>query len=595
MKKDEEKRKVGRPKLADSDVKKNAMKSVTVALVAAFALALGGLLTLTNFSFSRLTGAVATDNYCEDLKVSASSNSVTVKWNCSKHKVSQLSLYEDNGGEVTSGKALQTKKYGWLFTLKKGTYTFKNLENAANYAVKTTYTDNNTELSSVSTAPALRVNVEASSTNATVDWNAGDNITKGTITVYKSNALKLRGTKVNSYAIYDESGIDQGVQEVMGLVPGKYYLAYVTINNVTTKAHFKTVNENVINVENISDNNATITWSTDEAKALSVSLYYSVAKVPVGLPVVLKSAKDLDGQLELENLKRATNYYAVVRYENGEVAKKMFKTTAQYTVAVSTKVLTDTSVSISWKTDALEAEEVRIYNVVDFKALGKPVAAKEVSGTEGTADFEELGNGKTYYAYIKFNNGLIKKRLFKLTGSYTLVFNANGGTGEMDDQVVKYNKLTKISKNEMTRGGYNFVGWYAKRTDGKIFGYKVVTIKEKSTKVYYWSKNPEHYATLKDQKALLAFGKKGDFVTLYAIWEQGGQLVPSADTPVTEIATDDSVSSSIDSEPVTDFEDDFDDVYDDEYYADDVSSFEEEYIDFDDELDFDDEGYYYED
>ena len=43
--------------------------------------------------------------------------------------------------------------------------------------------------------------------------------------------------------------------------------------------------------------------------------------------------------------------------------------------------------------------------------------------------------------------------------SYTVIFNANGGTGEMDNQSFNYDEEKALSANEFTRKGHTFVNW----------------------------------------------------------------------------------------------------------------------------------------
>lgn len=43
-----------------------------------------------------------------------------------------------------------------------------------------------------------------------------------------------------------------------------------------------------------------------------------------------------------------------------------------------------------------------------------------------------------------------------------VTFNANGGSGEMDDLTVEQNVTTKLSSNTFTRVGYTFDGWNTK-------------------------------------------------------------------------------------------------------------------------------------
>ncbi len=51
-----------------------------------------------------------------------------------------------------------------------------------------------------------------------------------------------------------------------------------------------------------------------------------------------------------------------------------------------------------------------------------------------------------------------------LAQTYTIKYNANGGTGTMEDTLVPYGYSTNIRKNTFTRAGYKFVGWTAYRT-----------------------------------------------------------------------------------------------------------------------------------
>ena len=44
-------------------------------------------------------------------------------------------------------------------------------------------------------------------------------------------------------------------------------------------------------------------------------------------------------------------------------------------------------------------------------------------------------------------------------GSYTIKYNPNGGTGSMNDQVVKYGDRINLLSNNYTRAGYQFLGW----------------------------------------------------------------------------------------------------------------------------------------
>ena len=53
---------------------------------------------------------------------------------------------------------------------------------------------------------------------------------------------------------------------------------------------------------------------------------------------------------------------------------------------------------------------------------------------------------------------------------YTIIYNANGGTGTMNSQTVKYDSTATIKSNAFSRTGYTFAGWTTK-SDGTNDGY----------------------------------------------------------------------------------------------------------------------------
>lgn len=79
-------------------------------------------------------------------------------------------------------------------------------------------------------------------------------------------------------------------------------------------------------------------------------------------------------------------------------------------------------------------------------------------------------------------------------GEYKVRFLANGGTGEMEDQVFSCGKSQKLAKNTYTRPGYAFAGWNTK-DDGKGKSYG------------------------QQQEASFAGQKDGSVFELYAIWK----------------------------------------------------------------------------
>ena len=80
------------------------------------------------------------------------------------------------------------------------------------------------------------------------------------------------------------------------------------------------------------------------------------------------------------------------------------------------------------------------------------------SGEEYNLEKEDTKEGKiTLIAKAKAN-------------TYTIEYNANGGSGTMASQTVKYDADTTIAENTYTKTGYQFVGWTTK-SDGSDDGY----------------------------------------------------------------------------------------------------------------------------
>ena len=79
--------------------------------------------------------------------------------------------------------------------------------------------------------------------------------------------------------------------------------------------------------------------------------------------------------------------------------------------------------------------------------------------------------------------------------SYTVSFNANGGTGTMNDQSIPVGTTTNLTSNSFTRSGYEFTGWNTK-DDGTGTSYT-------------------------DGQSVTDIASPGRTITLYAQWKQG--------------------------------------------------------------------------
>ena len=98
---------------------------------------------------------------------------------------------------------------------------------------------------------------------------------------------------------------------------------------------------------------------------------------------------------------------------------------------------------------------------------------------EKTFNFDTTMPKKDFTLYAKWK-----------ANEYTVVFKANGGKGEMDNQKFTYDKEAKLNKNKFTREHYTFAGW-SDTEKGKVL--------------------------YKDEQEVKNVGEKGD-KNLYAIW-----------------------------------------------------------------------------
>ena len=76
--------------------------------------------------------------------------------------------------------------------------------------------------------------------------------------------------------------------------------------------------------------------------------------------------------------------------------------------------------------------------------------------------------------------------------SYTVNFNANGGTGTMSGQMIFVDQATALSANTFTRSGHDFVGWGTSSTSGVVYA---------------------------DQEVVTNLASADESITLYAMWD----------------------------------------------------------------------------
>ena len=76
------------------------------------------------------------------------------------------------------------------------------------------------------------------------------------------------------------------------------------------------------------------------------------------------------------------------------------------------------------------------------------------------------------------------------TDTYTVIFNGNGGIGNMDNQLFAYGETKELTKNSFTREGYKFIGWSTSRDGNAVYkDCSNINIKADTTLYAVWEAN----------------------------------------------------------------------------------------------------------
>lgn len=173
---------------------------------------------------------------------------------------------------------------------------------------------------------------------------------------------------------------------------------------------------------------------------------------------------------------------------------------------------------------------------IKFDANGGTGGPSTVTSTEGTKlTLSSTEPTKTGYTFLGWSNSsTATTATYKAGGSYTVTgaailyavwrantftvkYNANGGTGTMADTTATYGTTTTLRTNTFTKKGYTFSGWYAKRaSDGKY----LYTSADGSSKGWYTRGSQPSGWTFFVYKSgvTTATAVDKDTVTMFAAW-----------------------------------------------------------------------------
>ena len=106
--------------------------------------------------------------------------------------------------------------------------------------------------------------------------------------------------------------------------------------------------------------------------------------------------------------------------------------------------------------------------------------------------------------------------------NYMLVYNSNGGTGKMSNQIIKYGESVQLKKNSFKKDGYYFNGWRVKKSDNTWMCYIDNNITN-----FSWTDqsycNKYGYVLYKDNIYVNNIVNKGETVYLYVDWKVIGK------------------------------------------------------------------------
>ncbi|MDY2851822.1 MAG: InlB B-repeat-containing protein [Candidatus Borkfalkiaceae bacterium] len=164
-----------------------------------------------------------------------------------------------------------------------------------------------------------------------------------------------------------------------------------------------------------------------------------------------------------------------------------FKSTVYYTV-IFVDNFTDEGIPQQIKKGEKTALRLNTFTRKSYKFTGWTCSGKTYADGEEVLDICEVGESVYMYSKWKFIETPVDY------GSYTILFDANGGKGKMDDITVDVRDKVVLPANAFTRKYYDFAGWCEYPSDGE--------------------------ERFKDGETVNELASKGETVTLYAVWKK---------------------------------------------------------------------------
>ena len=121
------------------------------------------------------------------------------------------------------------------------------------------------------------------------------------------------------------------------------------------------------------------------------------------------------------------------------------------------------------------------------------------------------------------SNQAVRVHAAWIKNTYTFNFVANGGSGNMDAQLVNWEDTFQLSKNLFKREGYTFIGWNVCRDDGKWYvNYNGWLTEDEIAAGGYEKKMYDNQVELNLNESWISDNEDARTFTMYALWEISG-------------------------------------------------------------------------
>ncbi len=233
-------------------------------------------------------------------------------------------------------------------------------------------------------------------------------------------------------------------------------------------------------ITDLTSSDVFVIVGTNNSGAYAMTNDNGTSSAPAATSVTISDGKI--SSTVADNLKwnisgNATDGYTF--YPNGSTSTWLYCTNTNNGVRVGTNDNKAFTISSGYLYNTATSRYVGIYNSSDWRCY---TSSSTNIGGQSFAFYKYASGGTTTYTGYTTS--------CTAPTEVTVIFNANGGTGTMSDQVVSYNNATALTANAFTRTGYSFAGWATTADGSKTYDdQESVTLTKNTTLYALWTKN----------------------------------------------------------------------------------------------------------